>query len=116
MTNRISATVHSSPIQITTPENKVAVRVVGQPGPAGPSGAQGPQGIQGPPGAAAVGYLHTQASESATWTIAHNLGFRPAVAPVSVGGVEMIGSITHLSDNTLQIDFLTPVAGSARLV
>lgn len=87
-----------------------AFRLLGTPGP------QGIQGPTGPIGPAAVGYLHTQASESATWTIAHNLGFRPAVAPVSVGGVEMIGSITHLSDNTLQIDFLTPVAGSARLV
>lgn len=62
-----------------------------------------------------LGYDFTQASASATWTIAHNLGYKPSVSAFSVGGVEMMASVTHLSTNTLQLDFNLPVAGSARL-
>ena len=62
-----------------------------------------------------LGYDHTQSSAASTWTIAHNLGYRPSVSAFSVGGVEMIASVTHLSINTLQLDFNLPVAGSARL-
>ncbi len=38
-------------------------------------------GIQGPPGidgVTAASYAHTQSTPSSTWTINHNLGFRPA--------------------------------------
>jgi hypothetical protein len=73
-------------------------------------------GPPGPKGDAGTSYEHTQASAAATWTIAHNLGQRPSVSLFSVGGLEMIGSITHLSLNVVQVDFNTPVAGTARLL
>lgn len=61
------------------------------------------------------GYDHTQPTPAAQWTIAHNLGYRPSVATYSTGGIEITGSVTHLSTDVLQLDFNTPVAGTARL-
>lgn len=76
--------------------------------PVGYPGAKGDKGDAG-------GYTHTQASAAATWTIAHNLGYRPTVAAFTTGGLLMLGSVTHLSDTVCQLDFNTPVAGTARL-
>lgn len=87
----------------------------GEQGDKGDKGDQGIQGIQGIPGLNGTGYTYTQISPAEVWTIAHNLGIRPSVSTYSVGGVEMMGSVTHLSDNVTQLDFLTPVAGTARL-
>ncbi len=70
-------------------------------------------GIPGPPGPAG-GYTHTQASASALWTIPHNLGYRPAVQAFSAGGVQTIGTLTHLDLNTCTLAFVVPVAGTAR--
>lgn len=61
------------------------------------------------------GYTHTQTQASDTWTIAHNLGLRPSVATFATGGLEMLGTVLHLSDNVLQISFGVPVTGLARL-
>ncbi|MEZ5236822.1 MAG: hypothetical protein R2749_29635 [Acidimicrobiales bacterium] len=59
-------------------------------------------------------YEHSQASPSATWTINHNLGFRPNVGTFSAGGVEVDSVITHISVNQTRADFNTPRAGFAR--
>jgi hypothetical protein len=75
----------------------------------------GPPGPPGPPGASGAGITYTQTFPSATWTVAHNIGSRPAVSTFSVGGVEMMGTVTHLSTDVVQIDFSTPVAGTARI-
>ncbi len=60
-------------------------------------------------------YTHTQASASATWTINHNLGFRPEVAVTDAGGNERCGSVSHTSNNQTVIRFATALAGFARL-
>lgn len=73
-------------------------------------------GPRGPKGDATGFYMHTQSSAASTWTVAHNLGYRPLVTPLSVGGLEMIGTVLHLSENTLEISFEIPISGSARLV
>jgi hypothetical protein len=70
-------------------------------------------GVQGPPSTGGIDY--TQASPAAVWTIAHNLGFRPAVATFTPGGLAMLGSVLHLSDDVLQITFTQPTVGFARL-
>ena len=62
-----------------------------------------------------LGYDFTQASAATTWTIAHNLGYKPSVSAFSAGGVEMVASVPHLSPDVLQLNFNLPVAGSARL-
>ncbi len=76
---------------------------------------KGDKGEKGDPGVSGAGFGYTQALPSAVWTIAHNLGFRPAASAYTVGGVEMWGTVTHISNDVLQFDFSTPVAGTARL-
>ena len=60
-------------------------------------------------------YNHTQSVSSATWTITHNLGFRPAVSVVDSGGNHVIGDVNYVSVNALTISFSAPFGGSAYL-
>lgn len=60
-----------------------------------------------------ISYQHTQSVAATTWTINHNLGFRPAVTILSVGGKEMIAELLHTSVNQVQVFFDTAVAGIA---
>lgn len=81
----------------------VDVSAIGVPGVAGPAGV-------------APAYVHTQSSAATTWTIPHNLGFRPTVSITTTGGLAVIGDVQHLSDNTLVLSFAVALAGTARLV
>lgn len=71
----------------------------------------------GPPGPSLAGssYTHTQASAASTWSIPHNLGYRPTVSVYTTGGVEVEAEVAHLSANVLEARFAAPMAGSARL-
>lgn len=72
-------------------------------------------GIPGPPGPGAAFYDFTQASPAMTWTINHNLGYRPQVELRTVGGQVMLAEITHVSVNQVQVSFVVAIAGTARL-
>lgn len=72
-------------------------------------------GVQGP-AASAEGFNFTQISASTTWTIAHNLGYRPVVETWTTGGAKIFGSAVNLSVNVVQITFNTALAGTARCV
>ena len=61
------------------------------------------------------GYDFIQSSPSTLWTINHNLGYRPVVALLSVGGIEMWATIVHISVNQVQVSFISATAGRARL-
>jgi hypothetical protein len=60
-------------------------------------------------------YAHTQSVSSATWTITHNLGYRPAVSVVDSGGNYVVGDVNYVSVNALTISFSAPFGGSAYL-
>ena len=90
----------------------------------GPQGVQGPTGPTGPtgPGGVAVGdvpalvsYTHTQSAASATWTITHNLNFRPSVNVFDSAGTMVEGAVTHTNENTLTIVFSATISGTAHL-
>ena len=72
-----------------------------------------PVGIPGPPGPSG-GYTHVQGVAATTWTITHNLGYRPAVQAFGPGGLLTLGTLTHLDVNTCTLQFLVPLAGTAR--
>ncbi len=72
------------------------------------------QGIPGPPSSGSQEYQ--QASASDTWTIAHNLGRKPLVDIFSVGGLGIIASVIHLSNNVVQVLFDAPTAGYAVII
>jgi hypothetical protein len=60
-------------------------------------------------------YTHTQSTASSTWTIAHNLGFSPAVSVVDSGGNHVIGDVNYVSVNVLTVSFSAPFGGLAYL-
>ena len=60
-------------------------------------------------------YAHTQSVSSATWTITHNLGYRPAVSVVDSGGNYVVGDVNYISTNALTISFSAPFGGFAYL-
>lgn len=63
----------------------------------------GPKGDAGPPGG---NYTHTQASAASIWTVAHNLGYKPGGIWVQdSGGSDWYGTVTHIDDNNLTINF-----------
>lgn len=77
-------------------------------------GLQGDTGPQGPPGEAQATFIHTQSTPAATWTVAHNLPFRPAVEVSSVGGAVVDAEVFHTSSTTVEIRFAAPFTGVAR--
>lgn len=60
-------------------------------------------------------YVHSQISASTTWTIPHNLGFKPSVELLNTGSQEIEGDVVHPSINVCLVYFTTPIAGFARL-
>ncbi len=71
------------------------------------------QGPAGPAGASGSSYTHTQAGAATTWTVNHNLGFKPNTSVQSVGGVEIWAEILHVSTNQLLVLFDAPFNGFA---
>lgn len=74
------------------------------------TGLTGPSGLTG---AGAPAYLHNQPVPATTWTVNHNLGYRPAVSALSVGGVVMLANVIHTSVNQALITFDQPTPGQA---
>ena len=60
-------------------------------------------------------YTHTQESPSATWTITHNLGWRPNVTVVDTSETVCFGDILYNSDNQLTATFAQSFGGKAYL-
>ena len=105
--------------------------VPGQRGPAGPAGPTGPTGPtgatgstgatgatgpQGPVGPApTIAYAHTQNTVSSTWSITHNLGFRPNVTTINSAGTNIEGIVEHTNENFLTITFSIAGTGTAYL-
>lgn len=67
------------------------------------------------PGTLLVPFEYIANTPSSTWTIPHNLGYRPDVSVYSIGGVEVVADILHIDFNNVLIMFNLPYAGRARL-
>lgn len=62
----------------------------------------------------ATTFTHTQSSASASWTVTHNLGYRPGgVAIVDSGENVVSGDILHSSNNELVLNFSSAFSGKA---
>ena len=61
-------------------------------------------------------YVHTQSAPSTTWTINHNLGYRPSVELINSGSQEIDGDISHPTINQTVVLLSPPTAGLARLI
>lgn len=71
------------------------------------------QGPAGPPGAGGSYLLHTQSVAATIWTVNHNFGFKPVVSVLSVGGIQLLAEVVHISSNQVQIIFDGATAGQA---
>ena len=60
-------------------------------------------------------YTHTQESPATTWSITHNLRFRPNVTVVDTGDTVCIGDVDYTSDNALTVTFAQSFGGKAYL-
>ena len=105
--------VELSTTNVNIDKNKVVTVVAGVQGLPGP---KGDPGDQGPPGNEAQSVNFIQSTPTSTWTINHNLGYKPIVNIFSVGGLEVDATIIHTSDNQCVITFNVDTAGSARLI
>lgn len=85
--------------------NAVSVIYSGPPGPPGPPGASG----------APVSFVHNQVSASSSWLIDHDLGFYPNVSVQDDLGKDIECGIVHHSLIQIELQFLVPKAGVARL-
>lgn len=82
------------------------------------SGPIGPRGLPGPPGASGEGavYEHVEALPNSSWLINHNLGVHPVYSVVEAStGLALEPGEIHHSLNQMELTFLTPRAGIARL-
>lgn len=73
-------------------------------------GPQGPAGISGN-GA----YVHIQADASAVWQITHGLGFFPNVTIQDEYEYDVIGALSYVDENTVNVTFSSSIAGTAYL-
>jgi hypothetical protein len=73
---------------------------------------------EGPPGPAgeSKSYVHQQEAAATTWTINHNLGYRPSAELMDAGSREIEGDVYHPTVNQTVVLFNVPVAGTARLI
>jgi hypothetical protein len=101
----------------------------------GTQGVAGPQGPQGEPGISGsdinttddltegltnkyftvsrVSYEHMQGSASNSWTITHNLGFKPNVTVIDSAGNIVEGEIAYTNTNSLTVSFQSAFSGTA---
>lgn len=105
-------------VQIDKSGNHVSISYGGPQGvqgPTGPTGPTGPAGITAEEIPALVSYTHNQSAASTTWTITHNLNFKPNVTVFDSAESMVEGSVTHTSNTTLSITFSAAISGRAHL-
>ena len=81
----------------------------------GPQGPAGPTGATGATGASGGFFTFTQASPASTWTITHNLGYRPNISVVDSAGSQVEGETVWTSTSSLTITFSGAFSGVAYL-
>lgn len=96
-------------VQIVTPE------LTGPQGPAGPVGDPGEQGVQGEQGPFAPTFEMRFASPTLEWILNHNLNVYPVVNVYDLDGNEISGDVSMPDRNTVIVDFVVPIAGTAIL-
>jgi hypothetical protein len=52
---------------------------------------------------------------SSTWSITHNLGFRPNVTTIDSASMNIEGTVEHIDQNSLNVNFSIASTGTAYL-
>ena len=100
VTNTVDVTTETGTVVVAVPvTNTVTATTVGP---------------QRPAGASAFEYV--QAAPATTWTINHNLGYRPSVELLDAGSQEIDGDVAHPTINQTVVTLNPASAGLARLI
>ena len=67
-------------------------------------------------GEGGASYVHIQGTASTTWTINHNLGYRPSVELLDSGSQEIDADVSHPTINQTVVTLTPASAGLARLI
>ena len=99
--------------EVTVSQEQIVVLEVStaQQGLPGPKGDKGDKGDTGLPGNAAAQYEHQQLIAASPWVVNHNLGLRPQITVLSLGGATMWAEVIHASPNQALVYFDEPQAG-----
>lgn len=62
-----------------------------------------------------LSYTHEQTSASDTWTIEHGLGYRPSVTIFDNTATEVEGTVIHVDQNNVTLEFSEAITGTAYL-
>ncbi len=60
-----------------------------------------------------IAYLHNQSTAASTWTVAHNMGYRPSIQVADSAGNLVDAQIKHDSDNQATVSLNVSIAGQA---
>lgn len=101
-TTQLAVVQRTSSTEVTKTSAEVVISAAG---PAGPRGAAGGEA-----------FVFTQSTPASTWTVNHDLGFKPTVELMTAGGLEFEADIQHLSDNHFVVNMNTATAGTARCI
>ena len=118
MTEQVTVVKKDNNVTVVEKTNTVTVASKGTQGPkgdAGASGAPGAAGQQGPAGTSGGFFAFEQQSNSTSWTIVHNLGYRPAITIQDYFKNTIEGDINHLDTSTVGLSFADAVSGYAYL-
>jgi hypothetical protein len=78
-------------------------------------GTEGEEGPAGPPGSGDLHFTYTWNTAETSVTITHNLGKYPSVTVVDSAGTWVVGGVTYVSLNVVQLTFSAPFSGTAYL-
>jgi hypothetical protein len=67
-------------------------------------------------GSGTAAYVYQQLTPATTWTINHNLGYRPSVELLDSGSQEIDGAVSHPTVNQTVVTLSPATAGLARLI
>lgn len=117
MTDVIVTPIPSSTVVVSPPVGSTSANTVVDVNAAsvGPQGPAGPTGATGATGASGGFFTFTQASPASTWTITHNLGYRPNISVVDSAGSQVEGETVWTSTSSLTITFSGAFSGVAYL-
>ena len=107
--NKIIVSPKENKVLVTTKNEKIIVGAVG---------ARGPKGDQGDPASFdinQVSFTYEKQTPGLTWTINHNLRFRPAVTVMDYGTNNIECDIRHINENQVVLTFSEVVSGYAYL-
>ena len=115
MTEQVTVVKKDNNVTVVEKTNTVTVASKGTQGPKGDAGDAGAPGATGPAGTSGGFFAFEQQSNSTSWTIVHNLGYRPAITIQDYFKNTIEGDINHLDTSTVGLSFADAVSGYAYL-